>query len=192
MTRRWQSRAVDNRECRIAPPNSLRACRPPRQRRRYKAPPGPSRTPDSGLQRARPRRHHRRRFATASRHSGSIFICSRSSPCRSARCAITRRCRGSTPVTAKSSPRGFSALCRSGFAVAEARQPFGLALRAGGAAAVAQEPRHRPVLQSFRCDADRFGLSPIARIPRRQSRDRAFSGVRVHPGRGSRHGTDRA
>ena len=81
---------------------------------------------------------------------GSTFTSSRSSPCRSARCAITRRCRGSMPATAKSSPRRISSrlpkpvrCCRSSTALSVS------ALRAGGAAAVAQEPRHRPVLQRF-------------------------------------------
>ena len=47
----------------------------------------------------------------------------------------------------------FPALCRGRFAAAEARRPCRVAMRAGGAAAVAQERRHRLVLQSFLSDA---------------------------------------
>src|SRR5208282_2547770 len=51
-------------------------------------------------------------------------------------------------------------------AYAEAGQSFVPALCAGGAPAPAQEPRHRPILQSVRRDADRCGLPAIPRIRR--------------------------
>ena len=49
----------------------------------------------------------------------------------------------------------FLAHAEAGALMPQARQPVDAALRAGGAAAAAQEPRHRAVLQHVRRDADR-------------------------------------
>ena len=91
------------------------------------------------------------------------------------------------------SPDDFLGHARRQRADAGDRQSDGVPLRAGGAAALDQEPRGRPVLQHVGRNArERDRVPGDHGFPRGQPRARALSGVRVRAERGARDGADRA